>query len=230
MPDMPSCSQMPDMPSCSNMPDMPNCSNMPECMPSCSKMPDMPSPDNTDEKLSEINLYFVPNLPILETTVVLATPEFVTHYQKLSKCKKANPNIAIYPSNPLELDPEPMDLSFKPTANIENIEISSGNNKHSENFITEPLENLNAEPEISSGNNEHSENFITEPLENFNAEPLENVDVNNETFEISNNNEKENYEISMNPTLKSPLNPENDFSDLMNFENIFDGPVDNDQF
>ena len=61
--------------------------------PSCSKMPDMCSkmPYNTNEKLSEINLYFVPNPPILERTVVLATPEFVTNFQKLSKCKKNRP-------------------------------------------------------------------------------------------------------------------------------------------
>ena len=231
---MPSSRNMPDMPSSSNMPDMPNCSNMPECMPSCSKMPDMPSPDNTDEKLSEINLYFVPNLPILETTVVLATPEFVTNFQKLSKCRKTNPNIAFYPRDSLELDQEPIDLSFKSivTPNIENL---NSNNEPLENFIT------NDETLEISKNNEHRENFNANnnplaninannnPLENDNAnnDPLENVNANNEPFEISNTNN----EISMNPILnQSPLNPENDFSDLMDFENIFNTPIDNDQF
>ena len=70
-------------PTSNEMPE-PICSKMSE--PSCSKMP-----DNTNEKLSEINLYFVPNPPILERTVVLATPEFVTNFQKLSKCKKNRP-------------------------------------------------------------------------------------------------------------------------------------------
>ena len=43
---------------------------------------------NSNDKLSEINFYFVPNQPILERNMGLATPEFVQNYQKLTKSKK----------------------------------------------------------------------------------------------------------------------------------------------
>ena len=60
--------------------NMPTNSNIPENsnMPTDNNMPHNSNmPSNNNDKLSEINLYFVPNPPILERNITLATPDFV---------------------------------------------------------------------------------------------------------------------------------------------------------
>ena len=76
--------------------------------------------------------------------------------------------------------------------------------------------NVNIEPSIVN----------IEPL-NVKYEPSNvNIEPSKTHLEISNTN----HEISMDPILNhQSLNAENDFSDLMDFENIFNRPINNDQ-
>ena len=78
--------------------------------------------------MQPINLYFVPNLPIIERNIILASLEFIKNYQFLMKKEMNNPNVAVMHQNSMKPDPEPLDLTLASMNKENNCQILNDEN------------------------------------------------------------------------------------------------------